>query len=59
MYIANYIGCPLPNKELRVINQSGLSEPIPAKELTDVGNNKRADAKIGGITPGTFILRGR
>ena len=42
-----------------VINHSGLSEPIPAKELTDVGNSKSADAKIGGITPGTLIFRGR
>ena len=32
---------------------------MPAKELTDVGNNRSAEAKIGGITPGTLILRGR
>ena len=30
------MGWPLPNKELIVINHSGLSDPIPAKELTDV-----------------------
>ena len=59
MYIAKYIGWPLPNRELTVINHSGLSEPIPAKELTDVGNRRSAEAKIGGITPGTLILRGR
>ena len=59
MYMAKYIGCPLPNKELRVINHSGLSDPIPAKELTEVGNKRSADANIGGITPGTLILRGR
>ena len=59
MYIAKYRGWPLPNRELTVINHSGLSDPIPAKELTDVGNNRSAEAKIGGMTPGTLILRGR
>ena len=30
-----------------------------ANELIDVGNNNNADAKIGGITPGTLIFKGK
>ena len=51
------MGWPLPNKELVVINHSRLSDPI-SKELTDV-NRRSAEAKIGGITPGTLIFKGR
>ena len=39
--------------------QSELSLPIPENDDNDVGNNNRAEAKIGGITPGTFILSGK
>ena len=52
------MGCPLPKSELIVISQSGLSVPRPT-ELIDVGSKSKADAKIGGITPGTLIFKGK
>ena len=57
--MAKYRGWPLPKYEFKANTHSELSAPIPEKEDNEVGNSKSADAKIGGITPGTFIFKGR
>ena len=59
MYNAKYKGCPLPKYEFKVKIHSELLLSKPEKEDNDVGNSKRADAKIGGITPGTLIFNGK
>ena len=59
MYKAKYRGWPLPKYEFKVKIHSELLLSKPEKEDNDVGNSKRADAKMGGITPGTLIFKGK
>ena len=57
--MARYRGCPLPKYEFNVNTQSELLPSNPENEDNEVGNNNKADANIGGITPGTLIFRGK
>ena len=57
--MARYRGCPLPKYEFNVNTQSELLPSNPENEDNEVGNNNKAEAKIGGITPGTLIFKGK
>ena len=50
---------PLPKYELSVRTQSELLPSNPENEDREVGSNNKAEANIGGITPGTFIFNGK
>ena len=51
-----YKGLPWENKEEIFINNSESDKPKFEKVI---GSNNKAEANIGGITPGTFIFKGK
>tara|TARA_Y100001001_G_scaffold78948_1_gene77069 strand:+ start:2443 stop:2640 length:198 start_codon:yes stop_codon:yes gene_type:complete len=57
-YKSIYTGCPGDNDAAIFCNQSNPSE-VPNQLAIVAGNKIILDAKIGGITPDMFILKGK
>ena len=51
-----YRGLPCENREKKSATNPVLESP---KFENVIGNNKRAEANIAGITPAVFIFKGR
>ena len=57
MHIKAYTKVVLEKKKELIFKKVSLSETLKFENVT--GNNKRADAKIAGITPAELIFKGK